>query len=57
MWLEGLGKLKKYNDLIGNRNHDLPACSIMPQATKLPRIDEPSDYKVPERVTDISLLN
>jgi hypothetical protein len=35
--LEGLGKLKKFNDLIGNRTCDLPACSIMPQPTTLPR--------------------
>jgi hypothetical protein len=26
--LEGLGKLKKSSDLIGNRNRDLPACSM-----------------------------
>jgi hypothetical protein len=35
--LEGLGKLKKFNDLIGNRTRDLPSCSIVPQATTLPR--------------------
>jgi hypothetical protein len=35
--LELLGKLKKSNDLIGNRTRDLPACSIVPQPTKLPR--------------------
>jgi hypothetical protein len=35
--LEGLGKLKKSNDLIGDRTHDLPACSIVPQLTTLPR--------------------
>jgi hypothetical protein len=29
--LEGLGKLKKSNDLIGNRIRDLPPCSIVPQ--------------------------
>jgi hypothetical protein len=27
--LEGLGKQKKYNDLIGNRTRDLPACRIL----------------------------
>jgi hypothetical protein len=27
--LEGLGKLKKSNYLIGTRNRDLPACSIL----------------------------
>jgi hypothetical protein len=35
--LEGLGQLKNSNDLIGNRTHDFPACSIMPEATTLPR--------------------
>jgi hypothetical protein len=36
--LEGLGKLKKKsNDLIGNRPRDLPAYSIVPQPTTLPR--------------------
>jgi hypothetical protein len=28
---------KKSNDLIGNRTRDLPACSIVPQPTTLPR--------------------
>jgi hypothetical protein len=28
---------KNYNDLIGNRIPDLPACSIVPQPTTLPR--------------------
>jgi hypothetical protein len=34
--LEGLGQLKKIH-LIGTRTHDLPACSIVPQPTTLPR--------------------
>jgi hypothetical protein len=34
--LVGLGELKKLN-LIGIRSHDLPACSIVPQPTTLPR--------------------
>jgi hypothetical protein len=34
--LEGLGKLKK-STLSGTRTRDLPACSIMPQPTTLPR--------------------
>jgi hypothetical protein len=38
--LEGLGKLKNPNDLIGNRTRDLPACSIVPQQTTLPRAPE-----------------
>jgi hypothetical protein len=36
MRLEGLGKLKKSNDLIGIRTRDLPACSVVPQPTTLP---------------------
>jgi hypothetical protein len=35
--LEGLGKLKKSNDLIGNQTRDLPACRIVPQPTTLSR--------------------
>jgi hypothetical protein len=35
--LEGLGQLKKSNDLIGDRTLDLPACSIVPQPTTPPR--------------------
>jgi hypothetical protein len=33
--LEGLCKLKKFNDLIGIRTRDLPACSIVSQPTTL----------------------
>jgi hypothetical protein len=33
--LEGLAQLKKSNNLIGNRNRDLPACSIVPRPTTL----------------------
>jgi hypothetical protein len=40
--LEGLGQLKKFNDRIGNRTCDLPACSIVPQLTTLQRA--PSMY-------------
>jgi hypothetical protein len=35
--LEGLGQLKKSNDFIGRQTSDLPACSIVPQPTTLPR--------------------
>jgi hypothetical protein len=35
--LEGLGQTEKSDDFIGNGNRDLPACSIMPQPTTLPR--------------------
>jgi hypothetical protein len=33
--LEGLGQLKKSNDLIGIRTRDLPSWSIVPQPTTL----------------------
>jgi hypothetical protein len=36
--LEEIGQLKKFNDLIGNRTGDLPACSIVPQRTTLQRV-------------------
>jgi len=29
--------MKKFNDNIGNRTRDLPACSAVPQPTALPR--------------------
>jgi hypothetical protein len=35
--LEGLGKLKNFNDLIGTRARDLPDVNIVPQPTTLPR--------------------
>jgi hypothetical protein len=37
MRLDGLGKLKEFNDLIKYRTRDLHACIIMPQPTTLPR--------------------
>jgi hypothetical protein len=42
--LEGLGKLKKKIHVIGTRTHDLPACSIVPQPTTLPRASFPFPY-------------
>jgi hypothetical protein len=35
--LEVLGQFKKSNDLIGTWTSDLPACSVVPQSTTLPR--------------------
>jgi hypothetical protein len=35
--LEGSGQLKKFSDLIENKTHCFPACSIVPQPTTLPR--------------------
>jgi hypothetical protein len=37
MRLTELGKLEHFNYLIGNRTRDLPACSIVPQPSTLPR--------------------
>jgi hypothetical protein len=34
MCLEGLGKFKKSNELVGNRTRDLPACSRVPQLSR-----------------------
>jgi hypothetical protein len=34
--LEGLDKLKKCNDFIGNQTRDLSSCSTVPQPTVLP---------------------
>jgi isocitrate dehydrogenase kinase/phosphatase len=36
--LEDLGSIEKSNDHFGNRIRDLPACSILPQPTTLPRV-------------------
>jgi hypothetical protein len=59
--LEGLGKLKKVNDLNGNRTRNLPACSTVPQPTTLPREPHPlrtggfsTGVKVPGRESDHS---
>jgi hypothetical protein len=38
MRLEELGKLKKCNDLIGNRSRNLPPYSTVPQPTILPHL-------------------
>jgi hypothetical protein len=38
--LEGLGKLKKSNALIGNPTRNIPACTIVPQPTTLPHVCE-----------------
>jgi hypothetical protein len=37
VWLEGLGKLKKFNHFYGTRARDLLACSIAPQSSPLLR--------------------
>jgi hypothetical protein len=40
--LEGLCKLKKFNDLIGSQIRNLPACSMLPRPTTMPRDIIPS---------------
>jgi hypothetical protein len=35
--VEGLDKLKEFNDFIGFRTRDLPGCSIVPQPSTLPQ--------------------
>jgi hypothetical protein len=42
--LEGLGKMKKSNYLIDNRNRDLPVCSVVPQPTTLKHDSPTLDY-------------
>jgi hypothetical protein len=37
VWLEGLGRLGKVNDLVGCGTRDLTACSTVPQPATLPR--------------------
>jgi hypothetical protein len=54
--LEGLGNLKKCSDLIGNRTRDLPACSIVPQPTTLPRAQSRSGRRGEEKILENSSL-
>jgi hypothetical protein len=44
--LEGLGKLKGFIHLIWSRTRDLPACSIVPQPTTLPRDNIKMDLRI-----------
>jgi hypothetical protein len=48
--------MKKSNETIGNRTHDLSACSAVPQPTALPRVPFMGYYAVhTARVTDVSV--
>ena len=38
------GRIMSMNDTIGNRTHDLPACSAVPQPTALPCATQRSKY-------------
>ena len=37
--------VKNSNDTIGNRTHDFPTCSVVPQPTALPRAPDEGDSK------------
>jgi hypothetical protein len=51
---EGLGELKKkLNVLIRSRTRDLPACSILPEPTTLPRA--PISILINKYIYDVSL--
>jgi hypothetical protein len=54
MRFKGLGKLIKFDYLIGPRTRDLPASSIVPQPTTLPLAPVNTNYvkKSPETLTD-----
>jgi hypothetical protein len=51
VWIRSI---EKSNDLIGNRPRDLPACSIVPQPTTLPREPMSSDIYKKEFVSCVS---
>ena len=40
--------MKNFNDIIGNRNRRLPACSAVPQLTALPRAPSQRDEETTE---------
>jgi hypothetical protein len=46
--LEGFDKLKTSDEFIGNRNRDVPACSIVPQRTTQ-RLPPDTVYNVIEK--------
>jgi hypothetical protein len=56
MRLEGLSKLKKKSHFIGTRTHGLPACSIVPQPTMLPRASD-SNPLLTQKYRDITVLH
>jgi hypothetical protein len=53
--LEGLGKLKKFNDFIGSRNHYFWACNIVPQSTMLLRA--PDSCFIISSILTVLLIN
>jgi hypothetical protein len=52
--LEGLGKLEQFNDLIGTRTRDLPACSVALQPTTLPRATDILQLKTKNTLLPVS---
>jgi hypothetical protein len=53
--LQELGKLKKIY-LIGTQSRDLPACSIVPQPTTLPRASQPKRTVLKSHILRMSYL-
>jgi hypothetical protein len=53
--LEGLDRLKEFNELIGIRTRDFPACSIAPQPSTLPRTPEnvTNDWKTEKEYSSV----
>jgi hypothetical protein len=49
--LEGLGQLKKSNDLIGTWTRDLPACNIVPQRKDSIATNTVSSFLIPFQYT------
>jgi hypothetical protein len=47
--LEGLGQMKKQITSLRIEPRDLPACSIVPQPTMLPRVPQPNRRMINER--------
>jgi hypothetical protein len=57
VWLEGLGKLKKFTSS-RTRTGNLPTCSIVPQPTTLPRApNEQYQVKISNRFTALENLD
>jgi hypothetical protein len=57
MRLEGLGELKKFNDLMGNRTCDPPGCSIVsPLQRRLTSIWDDIGRLVSPNIMEVSLI-
>jgi hypothetical protein len=54
--LEGIRSNEKSSNLIGNRNSDLPACSIVPQPTTLSHVPTIHILQKKSKSQDFSVL-